>query len=148
MKITIPGKKASQWIERDHKIISSSYPREYDFVIERGEGSVAWDVDGNKYIDFMSGIGVLSTGHCHPKVVEAIRKQAGEFLHVCGSDFYYRQQVELAEKLQSIAPMKENVNVCFSNSGTEAVEAALKLARWHTGRKEFVGFYGAFHGRT
>lgn len=144
----IPGPKAKHWIERDREILSSSYTREYDFVIDHGLGSIAYDVDGNRYIDFMAGIGTLSTGHCHPKVVEAIRQQAGEFLHICGTDFYYRQAVELGEKLQSIAPMNDKISVCFSNSGTEAVEAALKLARWKTGRKMFIGFYGSFHGRT
>ena len=144
----VPGPQAKRWIERDREILSSSYTREYDFVIDHGSGSIAYDVDGNRYIDFMAGIGTLSTGHCHPKVVEAIRRQAGEFLHICGTDFYYRQTIELAEKLQSIVPMHDKISVCFSNSGTEAVEAALKLARWKTGRKMFIGFYGSFHGRT
>lgn len=134
-------------IERDQGALSPSYTREYGLVVERAEGSELWDVDGRRYVDFMAGIGVVNVGHRHPKVVEAVREQVDKFWHVCLSDFYYPNAVELAEKLQAIAPM-DDVRVFFSNSGTEAVEAAIKLAMYKTGRTRFVGFLGAFHGRT
>ena len=144
---TLPGPKAKQVIERDSAVLSSSYPRGSAFVMDHGRGSEVWDVDGNRYIDFASGIAVCSTGHCHPKVVEAIKKQTDSFLHI-SSDFYHPIWVDLAERIAGIAPFKEPAKVFISNSGTESIETAIKLARWHTGRQQFIGFYGAFHGRT
>jgi 4-aminobutyrate aminotransferase len=117
-------------------------------VIERARGAEVWDVDGNRYIDFMTGIAVASTGHCHPEVVRAIQEQAEKFLHICASDFYYQVIVDLAEKLDAIAPFQEDAQVFFTNSGAEAIEAAIKLARYSTGRQHFIAFFGAFHGRT
>lgn len=142
------GVKAKQWVRRDEDVISPSYTRDYPFVIAKGKGTQVWDVDGQRYIDFTSGIAVTSTGHCHPKVVAAIRKQADQFLHMSGTDFYYSVQIELAEKLTKIAPMKEQSQVFFVNSGTEANEAAIKLARYATGRSQFIGFLHSFHGRS
>src|SRR5690606_32986868 len=127
------------------------YTRDYPFVIARGEGAVVEDVDGNLFLDCTAGIAVNSTGHSHPDVVKAIADQAQRFLHMSGTDFYYEPQVRLAEELSSIAPMKAGAaphRSFFGNSGTEAVEAALKLAKYHTGRHNVIGFLGAFHGRT
>ncbi len=143
----IPGTKAKKLLERDHKVISPSYPRAYPFVMDHGKGSEIWDVDGNRFIDFASGIAVCSTGHSHPKVVEAIKNQVDDFIHI-SSDFYHPVWVEFSEKIASTAPFKEPAKVFLGNSGTEAVEAAIKLARYHTGRQHFIGFFGAFHGRT
>ena len=147
-KINIPGPKARRYLDRDRKVISPSYTRIYPFVIDHGKGSEVWDVDGNRYIDFAAGIAVTSTGHSHPKVVKAIKEQADLFLHMSGTDFYYPQQIELAEKLAEIAPMSGEKGIFFTNSGAESVEAALKLALHQTGRPHFIAFYGAFHGRT
>src|SRR5690606_26211082 len=135
-------------IERDLVALSPSYTREYGLVVERAQGSELWDVDGRRYIDLMAGIGVLNVGHRHPHVVEAVKAQIDKFWHICLSDFYYPNAVELAEKLQTIAPMDDETRVYFSNSGTEAVESAIKLAMYKTGRTRFIGFFGAFHGRT
>lgn len=135
-------------IERDLGALSLSYTREYGLVVDRAEGSEVWDVDGRRYIDFMAGIGVVNVGHRHPRVVEAVKEQIDKFWHICLSDFYYPNAVELAEKLQATAPMSDETRVFFSNSGTEAVEAAIKLAMYKTGRTRFVGFLGGFHGRT
>jgi 4-aminobutyrate aminotransferase len=134
-------------IKRDFASLSPSYTREYAFVVDRAQGSELWDVDGKRYIDFMAGVAVLNVGHRHPAVVEAVKEQIDKFWHVCLSDFFYPQAVELAEKLQSIAPMPDT-KVYLSNSGTEAVESAIKLAMHKTGRSKFIGFIGAFHGRT
>jgi 4-aminobutyrate aminotransferase len=147
-KVTIPGPKARKYLDRDRKVISPSYTRMYPFVMDHGQGSEVWDVDGNHFIDFASGIAVTSTGHCHPKVVKAIKDQADRFLHMSGTDFYYPQQVELAEKLSEIVPISGTKGVFFTNSGTGSVEAALKLTMKQTGRPHFIAFYGAFHGRT
>jgi len=144
---SLPGPKAKQFISRDSAVVSPSYPRVGPFVMDHGLGSEVWDVDGNRFIDFMSGIAVCTTGHSHPKVVEAIKKQADRFLHI-SSDFYHPLWVELAERVTSLAPFKEPAKVFLSNSGAESVEAAIKMARYHTGRQQFIGFYGAFHGRT
>jgi 4-aminobutyrate aminotransferase len=135
-------------IARDTAALSPSYTREYPLVVDRAQGSEVWDVDGRRYIDFMAGVAVLNVGHRHPAVVEAVRAQVDRFWHICLSDFYYPQAVELAEKLQAIAPMAGDTLIYFGNSGTEAVEAAIKLAMYKTERKQFVGFLGAFHGRT
>jgi 4-aminobutyrate aminotransferase len=147
-EVNIPGPKAREYIERDSKVISPSYTRVYPFVMDHGEGSEVWDVDGNRYVDFAAGIAVTSTGHSHPKVTKAIKDQAAKFLHISGTDFYYPQQIELAEKLAEIVPMSGAKGVFFTNSGAESVEAALKLSLHQTGRSSFIAFYGAFHGRT
>ncbi|NIS81548.1 MAG: acetyl ornithine aminotransferase family protein [Anaerolineales bacterium] len=144
---SIPGKKALDYLKRDEAVVSPSYPRAYPFMMERGQGSEVWDVDGNRYIDFAAGIAVSSTGHSHPKIVEAIRKQSEQFLHI-SSDFYHPIWIEFSERLASIAPFEEPAKIFLGNSGAEAVEAAIKLARYHTGRQQFIGFYGSFHGRT
>jgi 4-aminobutyrate aminotransferase len=141
------GPKAKQYLERDENVVSPSYPRASPFVMDYGKGSEIWDVDGNRYIDFASGIAVCSTGHSHPEVVAAIKEQAERFLHI-SSDFYHPIWIEFSERLASIAPFKEKAKVFLANSGAEAVEAAIKLARHHTGRQQFIGFFGAFHGRT
>ena len=144
----LPGPKAKQIVERDAQVISPSYTRDYPLVAKRGHGAVIEDVDGNSFLDFAAGIAVVSTGHCHPGVVAAIQKQASELIHMSGTDFYYPNMVELAEKLASIAPGKGPKRVYFGNSGAEAVEAAIKLAKYHTKRDKLVAFHGAFHGRT
>lgn len=141
------GPLAKEFIKRDAASLSPSYTREYPLVVDRAEGSEVWDVDGRRYIDFMAGVAVLNVGHRHPAVVEAVKQQLDRFWHICLSDFYYPQVVELAEKLQAIAPMNDTL-VYFGNSGTEAVEAAIKLAMYKTGRSQFIGFLGGFHGRT
>ncbi len=146
-KSNLPGPKARAMIERDHKVVSPSYPRGYPFVMDHGKGSEVWDVDGNRFLDFMGGIAVVSTGYSHPKVVKAIQEQAEKFIHI-SSDFYHENWIRLAEKLDEIAPFKEDALSFMTNSGTEAVETAIKLARYHTKRSNFIGFTGAFHGRT
>ena len=143
----LPGPKAQALIERDHAVISPSYPRGYPFVMDHGKGTEVWDVDGKRFLDFMGGIAVVSTGHSHPNVVKAIQEQAEKFIHI-SSDFYHEKWIELAEKLDEIAPFEEQAISFMTNSGTEAVETAIKLARYHTGRMNFIGFTGAFHGRT
>lgn len=142
------GPNGLSWIVRDAASLSPSYSREYALVVDRAEGSEVWDVDGRRYIDFMAGVAVLNVGHRHPHVQAAVEEQVGKFWHICLSDFFYPQAVTLAEKLQAIAPMNEATRVYFGNSGTEAVEAAIKLAMYTTGRTRFIGFMGAFHGRT
>ncbi len=143
----LPGPKARAMIERDNKVISPSYPRGYPFVMDHGRGSEVWDVDGNRFLDFMGGIAVTSTGYSHPKVVKAIQEQAEKFIHI-SSDFYHENWIRLAEKFNEIAPFEEDALSFMTNSGTEAVETAIKLARYHTKRSNFIGFTGAFHGRT
>jgi 4-aminobutyrate aminotransferase len=144
----LPGPKAAKLLRLDHKYISPSYTRSYPAVIESGEGCWVWDVDGNKFLDFNAGIAVCSTGHCHPAVVDAISKQARKLIHMSGTDYYYPQQIELAEKLVEITPGDGKKRVFFCNSGAEAVEAAAKLARHMQKRPYFIAFFGAFHGRT
>ncbi|MFQ5421031.1 MAG: aminotransferase class III-fold pyridoxal phosphate-dependent enzyme [Anaerolineae bacterium] len=141
------GPNGRALIERDLASLSPSYTREYALVVDRAQGSELWDVDGKRYIDFMAGVAVMNVGHRHPAVVTAVQEQVDKFWHICLSDFFYPQAVELAEKLQAIAPMPDT-KVYFGNSGTEAVEAAIKLAMYKTGRSQFIGFQGAFHGRT
>lgn len=149
IKTKLPGPKSKKIIARDHKILSTCLiPRPYPFVMQSGKGAVVTDVDGNKFLDFTSGIAVCSTGHTHPQVVKAVQQQAAKFLHMCGGDFYYEKQVELAEKITQLAPGKFKKRVFFTNSGAETVEAAFKLSRYATGRKKILAFYGAFHGRT
>jgi 4-aminobutyrate aminotransferase len=144
----LPGPKARAIVERDRATLSPSYTRDYPLVIARGEGSVVEDVDGNRFLDLNAGIAVCATGHSHPRVVAAIRAQAEKFLHMSGTDFYYENMVELGEKLARLAPGPDPRRVYFGNSGTEAIEAALKMARYSTRRDKFVAFLGGFHGRT
>lgn len=148
IKTPLPGPKAKAIVERDEKFTAPAYGRVYPLVVKQGRGCVIEDVDGNLFLDFMAGIAVANTGHAHPRVVKAIEEQARKFLHICGSDFYYEPMVELAEKLARLAPGKGGKKVFFTNSGTETVEAAFKLARYHTKRQHVIAFYGAFHGRS
>ncbi len=144
----LPGPKARAAVAADERLISPSYTRSYPLVARRGRGSRVEDVDGNEYLDFAAGIAVVSTGHCHPEVVTAIQKQAAELIHISGTDFYDEHLTDLAEKLSAIAPMPGPHRVFYGNSGAEAIECALKLARYHTGRQNVIAFLGAFHGRT
>lgn len=148
IKTKLPGPNAQRILAGDEKWISPSYTRSYPLVAKRGRGVIIEDVDGNEFLDFSSGIAVTSTGHCHPEVVEAIQKQAAELIHMSGTDFYYEQLITLAERLSAVAPMKGPHRFYYGNSGTEAIECALKLARYHTRRQYIIAFYGAFHGRT
>jgi 4-aminobutyrate aminotransferase len=145
---SLPGPNARAIIERDAKVLSPSYTRCYPLVIRRGEGAVVEDVDGNRFLDMNAGIAVVASGHSHPKVVEAIRKQAAEFLHMSGTDFYYENMVRLAEKLAALSPGGVPRRMHFGNSGAEAGETAMKLERYSTGRDKFIAFFGGFHGRT
>jgi len=148
MKVmNLPGPKAQAIVQRDQHVISPSYPRGYPFVMDHGKGVEVWDVDGNRFLDFAAGIAVVSTGHSNPTVVKAIQAQAEKFIHI-SSDFYHEKWVELGEKIDEIAPFKENAVSFMTNSGTESVEAAIKLARQYTRATEFIGFLGGFHGRT
>jgi 4-aminobutyrate aminotransferase len=144
----LPGPRATAIIQRDAQVLSPSYTRCYPLVAARGEGAIIEDVDGNRFLDFNAGIAVASTGHCHPKVVAAIEQQSNRLIHMSGTDFYYENMVQLAEKLASLAPAGGPQRVYFGNSGAEATEAAMKMARYHTGRDKFIAFAGAFHGRT
>jgi 4-aminobutyrate aminotransferase len=144
----LPGPKAKAAIAADDRLISPSYTRSYPLVVRRGRGCRIEDVDGNTFLDFAAGIAVTSTGHCHPEVVAAIQKQAAELIHISGTDFYNEPLTELAEKLSAIAPMRGPHKIFYGNSGAEAIECALKLARYHTGRQHILAFLGAFHGRT
>jgi 4-aminobutyrate aminotransferase len=148
IKTPLPGPKARAIIEKDTQYVSPSYTRDYPFVIARGEGAVVEDVDGNRFLDCAAGIAVNSTGVSHPAVVRAICEQAQKFIHMSGTDFYYEPQVRLAEALAAIVPIEGAVRTFFGNSGTEATEAAIKLARYHTKRQGIIAFYGAFHGRS
>jgi 4-aminobutyrate aminotransferase len=144
----LPGPKARAIIDRDQAVLSPSYTRCYPLVIERGEGAIVEDVDGNRFLDFNAGIAVVAAGHSHPRVVAAIQEQATRFLHMSGTDFYYEGMVGLAEKLAALAPGDVPRRVYFGNSGAEGIEAAIKMARYHTGRDKFIAFFGGFHGRT
>ena len=148
VRTEVPGPKARLLLERDERFMSPSYTRIYPLVVARGSGAVIEDVDGNLFLDFTAGIAVTATGHCHPDVVAAIRDQAGKLLHMSGTDFYYEPQIDLAQRLAELAPGSGGKRVFFTNSGAEALEAGLKLARWHTGRQRALAFFGAFHGRT
>lgn len=148
MKVAPPGPKAKAVIDQDEKYTSTSYIKEYPLVVERGSGTMIEDVDGNRYLDFMAGIAVVTTGHSHPKVVDAIKRAAEKFLHICPTDFYYPSFANLAQKMAEIAPGKSTKKVFLGNSGTEAVEAAIKLSRYHTRRSRLISFFGAFHGRS
>ena len=144
----LPGPNAKTVIAKDAQFVSPSYTRGYPLVAKSGRGAIVEDVDGNQFLDFAAGIAVVSTGHCHPRVVEAIQKQAAELIHISGTDFYLPNLVELAERLAGIAPGKEAKKVYFGNSGAEAIEAAIKLAKYHTRRDKIIAFHGCFHGRT
>ena len=144
----LPGPKAKAAVEADGRLISPSYTRSYPLVAKRGRGCRVEDVDGNEFLDFAAGIAVNSTGHCHPEVVKAIQQQAAELIHISGTDFYNEPLTELAQRLSAIAPMRGPHRVFYGNSGAEAVECAIKLARYHTGRQNIIAFFGAFHGRT
>lgn len=148
IKTALPGPEAKKVLALDRQYVSPSYTRDYPLVARRGEGMFVEDVDGNRFLDFGAGIAVVSTGHCHPKVVRAIQRQAETLIHMSGTDFYYSLLAELAEKVAQIAPGSFAKRVYFGNSGTEAMEAALKLARYHTRRPLFIAFLGCFHGRT
>ena len=148
IRTALPGPNAKRVLAGDQTYISPSYTRSYPLVAKRGRGVVIEDVDGNEFFDFAAGIAVVSTGHCHPEVVSAIQKQAAELIHMSGTDFYYENMITLAERLSRIAPMKGPHKVYYGNSGAEAIEAALKLARYHTKRQNVIAFFGAFHGRT
>src|SRR5262249_18706476 len=148
IKTPLPGPKAQAIIERDKAVVSPSYTRGYPLVIERGSGATVEDVDGNIFLDCTAGIAVNATGHSHPDVVASIKSQADKFLHMSGTDFYYDVQVRLAEKVSAIAPFGGPARSFFGNSGTEAIEASIKLARYATGRQSIIAFLGGFHGRT
>jgi 4-aminobutyrate aminotransferase len=148
LKTALPGPNAKRVLEGDEKFVSPSYTRSYPMVAKHGQGIVVTDVDGNEFFDFSAGIAVVSTGHCHPHVVAAIQKQAAELIHMSGTDFYYESMVTLAERLSRIAPMPGPHKIYYGNSGTEAIECAFKLSRYHTKRQNVIAFYGAFHGRT
>ena len=145
---TLPGPKSKAAIEADDRLISPSYTRSYPLVAKRGRGIRIEDADGNEFLDFAAGIAVASTGHCHPEVVAAIQKQAAELIHISGTDFYNEPLTELATRISAIAPMPGPHRIFYGNSGAEAVECALKLARYHTGRQQIIAFLSAFHGRT
>src|SRR5262249_39126628 len=144
IKTELPGPRAQALLERDDRFVSPSYTRIYPLVVERGSGAVIQDVDGNLFLDCTAGIAVTATGHCHPRVVAAIQDQAARLIHMSGTDFYYQPQIDLAQRLGELGPGPGKRRVFFTNSGAEALEAALKLARWHTGRSRAVAFFGAF----
>ncbi len=148
IKTSLPGPEAKKILALDREFVSPSYTRDYPLVAKRGEGMIVEDSDGNLFLDFSAGIAVVSTGHCHPDVVRAIQQQSAQLIHMSGTDFYYPLLAELAQKLAQIAPGKSAKRVYFGNSGTEAMEAAMKLARFHTRRHRFIAFLGCFHGRT
>src|SRR5436190_2971882 len=148
LRTDLPGPVARVMLERDQRFMSPSYTRIYPLVCARGEGAVIEDVDGNRFLDFTAGIAVTATGHCHPRVTAAIQDQAATLLHMSGTDFYYGPQIDLAQRVALAAPGDGEKRVFFTNSGAESLEAALKLARYHTGRSRAIAFFGAFHGRT
>ena len=144
IKTDLPGPEARKVLEKDQRYVSQSYTRVYPLVVKRAKGVWVEDVDLNRFLDFTSGIAVTNTGHCHPKIVEAVHRQAEELIHMSGSDFYYGLQSDLAAKLSEITPGLKEKRVFFGNSGAEAIEAALKLARYHTKRPRVLAFLGAF----
>lgn len=148
LETEVPGPKSRETIELDERHSSPSYTRDFPLVVKRALGSVVEDVDGNRFLDFAAGIAVCATGHCHPKVVEAIQGQAKSLIHICGCDFYFPAMAELMQRLSRIIPGNKTHKIFLTNSGTEAVEGAIKLARYHTKRKWLIAFHGAFHGRT
>jgi len=148
IKVTPPGPKAKKIVERDSAVISPSFGRAYPLVIERGEGCIVVDVDGNEFIDMNAGLAVCSVGHGHPKVIKAIKDQAEKFIHYSYTDFYYDDYVDLGEKLHDLVPGDHKKKFFYGNSGAESIEAAMKVARWHTGRQGYLAYIGSFHGRT
>ena len=149
IKTELPGPKSREIIDADSRYVTPSYPRpDYKLVVDHAKGVWVWDPDDNLFLDCNAGVAVCSTGHCHPEVVEAITKQANEFIHFCGTDFFYRHMPELGKKLEEICPIDGPTRTHFANSGAEAVETALKVAMYHTRRQKFISFYGSFHGRT
>lgn len=148
IKMPLPGPQARKILDLDHRLVSPSYGRDYPMVAKRGSGMMVEDVDGNAFLDFSAGIASVSTGHCHPEVVRAIQQQAETLIHMSGTDFYYPLLVQVAEKITAITPGDFAKRVHFANSGTEGIEAAMKLARYHTRRHRFIAFLGCFHGRT
>src|SRR6266481_2420211 len=145
LRTPLPGPKARAAIERDRRTVSQNLSKDVPLVVARGRGMVVEDVDGNRFLDFAAGISTVSTGHCHPEVVKAVQDQAGRLLHICYTDFYYPIYIELCETLARLAPIRGDKRVFLTNSGAEAVETAVKLARLRTGRQKVVGFFGAFH---
>jgi len=148
IKTKLPGPRAAKIIETDDQFVSPSYTRGYPCVADTGRGVILTDIDGNEFLDFCAGIAVCSTGHCHPEIVEAIKTQAERLIHMSGTDFYYEVQARLAKKLNKLAPGRHRNRVFFTNSGAESIEAAIKLARYKTGRTRLIAYIGAFHGRT
>jgi 4-aminobutyrate aminotransferase len=148
IRTKLPGPNAQRILAADKALISPSYTRSYPLVAKCGRGAIVEDVDGNEFLDFSAGIAVTSTGHCHPEVVAAIQQQAAELIHMSGTDFYYESMVTLGQRLSAIAPMPGPHRFHYSNSGAEAIEGAIKLARYHTRRPTIIAFHGAFHGRT
>lgn len=146
--VTPPGPKARELVKKDERLLSPSYGRFYPLVVDSARGCIVKDVDGNEFIDFNSGLVCMNVGHNHPKVISAIKNQCDRFLHYSNTDFYYREVIDLAEKLSTITPGGPDKKVYFGNSGAEATEAAIKMAKWHTRRQLFIGFISAFHGRT
>jgi 4-aminobutyrate aminotransferase len=143
-----PGPQSQEIVRRDTKVLAPVSGRVYPFVMDRGLGCEVWDVDGNRYLDLNAGIAVVATGHSHPRVVKAVQDQAAKFIHMAATDFYNEPQVRLGEKINSLMPQSHDWRIFFGNSGTEAVEAAIKLARYATGRQGIIAFFGAFHGRS
>jgi 4-aminobutyrate aminotransferase len=148
MTMQRPGPYAQELVRRDNAVLAPVSGRVYPFAMERGQGCEVWDVDGNRYLDFNAGIAVVATGHSHPRVVGAIQNQAAKFIHMAGTDFYNEPQVKLGEKLTSLMPQSHNWRIFLGNSGTEAIEASIKLARYATGRQGLIAFFGGFHGRS
>lgn len=148
IKMPLPGPEAQKILALDHQFVSPSYTRDYPMVARKGQGMLVEDVDGNTFLDFAAGIAVVSTGHCHPDIVRAIQRQSETLIHMSGTDFYYPLLAQLAQKLTEITPGNFSKRVYFGNSGTEAIEAAMKIARYHTRRHRFIAFLGSFHGRT
>ena len=146
--LDVPGPKAQALVARDRAVYAPCAGRVYPFAIERGEGCYVWDVDGNRYLDMNAGIAVVAAGHSHPRVVQAIQHQATQFVHMAGTDFYSEPMVKFGEKLVSLMPPAHAWQLFPCNSGTEAIEASIKLARYVTGRQGIVAFFGAFHGRS
>lgn len=144
----LPGPKSEAWLERDDRVMSPSFTRAYPLVVRRASGAMIEDMDGNRFLDFTAGIAVTNVGHAHPRVVKAIERQSRRLIHMSGTDFYYAPQIRLAERLAKLAPGSEAKRVFFTNSGAEAIEAAIKLSRRHSGRSRVMAFLNAFHGRT
>ncbi|HEV8139479.1 MAG TPA: acetyl ornithine aminotransferase family protein [Pyrinomonadaceae bacterium] len=149
IKTELPGPKGRAIVEADAQFVNPAYPRpDFKLVAERGEGVWVTDVDGNVFLDCNAGVAVCSTGHCHPEVVQAIQNQAAQLIHMCGTDYYYSLMPDLAKKIGELVPISGPTRTHFANSGTEAVECALKIAMHATGREKFISFFGSFHGRT